>query len=128
MPDAQYDAGDPNAIAEAAREVKRREAEERETIGVWMNHPNGRDLLWRIVFEVCHHARTYLAADQLGHSDTHRTFLDLGERNIGCWLDDRMRRHAGLYRLMLDEQEMYRDTRNAKLAKQAEQQGETDAS
>ena len=122
--DGFYDAGDEAAVDAQRSEAARRDAEDDETIRVWMNHPKGRDLLYRIVFQVCHHAETYIAADEKGRTDTHRTFLSLGERNIGNWFDDRLRRHPALYMEMLREQEIERELRNTKLLKQNEKQDE----
>lgn len=125
MPDTQYDAGDPVQISDAARELQRRDAEDNETIRVWMNHPKGRDLLYRIVFDVCHTARTRYEVDVNGQSDTHRTYLDLGERNIGAWFDERLKRHPDLYMAMLKEQEIERDARQSRIAKRNAEQDQS---
>jgi hypothetical protein len=117
-----YDSTDPAAIDAAASAAARRDHDDDETIRVWMNHPKGRDLLYRHVYETCHLGRTFVAVDENGHSDTHRTYLDLGERNIGAWWDERLRRHAELYMLMLKEQEIDRQAHNAQLLKQNEKQ------
>jgi hypothetical protein len=117
-----YDSSDPAAIEAAAREAGRRDAEDDETIRVWMNHSKGRDLLFRFVFVICHLGETYIAIDQQGRADTHRTFVHLGERNMGAWLDERMRRHPELYMKMLDEQRIENELRNTKLLKQNERQ------
>jgi len=117
-----YDSSDPAAVEAAAREAGRRDAEDDETIRVWMNHSKGRDLLYRIVFQTCHLGETFTAIDESGRSDTHRTYLHLGERNIGAWLDERMRRHPELYMKMLDEQRIENELRNTKLLKQNERQ------
>lgn len=121
-----YDAGDQSAVDAMAREAQRRDAEDDETFRIWMNHPKGRDLLCRIVFQVCHMGVQFLATDEQGRSDTHRTYADIGERNIGAWLDERMRRHPELYMKMLEEQEIERQLRNARLRKQNEKQDERD--
>jgi hypothetical protein len=120
MPDGIYDAGDEAAINAAGREAARREAEDANTFRVWMNHPHGRDLLFRIVNERCHLAETFLAMDDHGRSDTHRTYAHIGERNIGAWLDEQMRRHPDLYMKMLQEQQIEREARNMRLLKQNE--------
>lgn len=117
-----YDSTDPAAIDAAASDSARRDHDDDETIRVWMNHPKGRDLLFRLTFEVCHWKTTFVAVDDVGQSDTHRTYLDLGERNIGAWIDDRLRRHPELYMLMLQEQEIDRQARNKRLLKENERQ------
>ncbi len=126
MPDdfGHYDASDPVAFDNAAKEKARRERQDDDTMRVWMNHPNGRELLYRFVFEVCHMGATYLATDNTGRSDTHRTYCDLGERNMGAWLDERLRRHPELYMKMLQEAEIERELRNSRLLKQNEKRDE----
>ena len=124
MTDASYDASNQATVDNMAKDASRRDKEDSETIRVWMNHPKGRDLLYRIVYGVCHLGDTFTAADDVGRSDTHRTYLHLGERNIGAWFDERMRRHPELYMEMLREQEIEREARAARLAKQNAQQAE----
>lgn len=119
-----YDSTDPAAIEAARRAAGRREKDDDETIKVWMNHPNGRDLLYRITFAVCHLGDLFTASDEQGRTDTHRTFLHLGERNIGAWFDERMKRHPKLYMEMLAEQEVLRQARDIQLRKQNEKQDE----
>ena len=128
MPDelGQYDSTDQSAIDAQRREAARRDAEDDETIRVWMNHSKGRDLLWRIVRDVCHLGETFTAIDERGRSDTHRTYLHLGERNIGAWFDARMMKHPELYMKMLDEQRIENELHNARLLKQNEKQEERD--
>lgn len=127
MPDefGVYDSTDQSAIDAQRRESARRDAEDDETIRNWMNHSKGRDLLFRLVFETCHLGETFTAIDERGRSDTHRTYLHLGERNIGAWIDLRMRKHAALYMKMLDEQRIENELRNARLLKQNEKQDQT---
>lgn len=115
-----YDAADQAAVDNAAKEASRRDKEDSETLRVWMSHPKGRDLLYRFVFGVCHLGETFVATDEHGRSDTHRTYLHLGERNIGAWLDNRLRSHPGLYQSMLSEQQLEAEARNARLMKQNE--------
>lgn len=105
------------SVDNAAREAARRDAEDNETIRRWMGHPKGRDLLFRFVFETCHMGRTFMAYDETGRSDTHRTYLDLGERNIGAWLDERLRRHPELYMKMLSEQQIDAEARLSRIRK-----------
>ena len=114
-----YDSSDPVAFDNAAKEKARREAQDDATMRVWMNHPNGRELLYRLVFDYCHIGEPlYEAKDDTGRSDTHRTYLHLGERNIGALLDEKMRRHPELYMKMLEEEEVARQLRNSRLLKQ----------
>jgi hypothetical protein len=114
-------------VDNAAKEAARREREDDETIRVWMSHPKGRDLLFRFTNQVCHMAETFVAADDAGHTDTHRTFLNLGERNIGAWMDERLRRHPRLYMDMLNEQAIEREARFDRIRK-ANDKGETNES
>lgn len=118
MIDSTYDASDQATVDNQAKESARRDKEDAETIRVWMSHPKGRELLYRIVYEICHMGQTFVAVDHQGHSDTHRTYLDLGERNIGAWLDEQLRKQPKLYMEMLQEQEIEREVRSARLAKQ----------
>lgn len=120
-----YDSTDQSAIDAQRRESARRDAEDDETIRVWMNYSKGRDLLFRLVFETCHLGETFTAIDERGRSDTHRTYLHLGERNVGAWIDLRMRKHPELYMKMLDEQRIENELRNARLLKQNEKQDES---
>jgi len=92
MTDATFNSADQASVDNAAKEAARREAEDNETIRVWMNHRNGRDLLYRLVFDTCHMGRTFTALDDQGRSDALRTYLDLGERNIGAFIDERLHR------------------------------------
>lgn len=125
MPDQGiYDAGDEAAINAAGREAARREAEDHNTFRFWMNHPHGRDLLFRIVNVRCHLGETFLALDDGGRSDTHRTFLHIGERNIGAWFDEQMRKHPDLYMKMLQEQSIEREAHDVRLRKQNENKEE----
>jgi hypothetical protein len=128
MPEDQgtYDSSDPVAVDNAAKEKARRDRQDDETVRVWMNHPNGRELLFRLVFEHCHMGETFTATDDHGRSDTHRTYLHLGERNIGAFIDERMRRHPDLYMKMLDEAEIERQLRDSRLRKQNEKKDERD--
>jgi hypothetical protein len=116
-PDIAEQAGVDNAAKDAAR----REAEDEDTIRRWMGHPKGRSLLCRIVFEVCHMGRTFVAYDDTGRSDPHRTYLDLGERNIGAWLDERLRRHPELYMKMLAEQQFDAEVRRDRIRRANDQ-------
>lgn len=111
-------------VDNAAKEATRRERDDDETMRIWMSHPKGRDLLFRIANLVCHLGETFTAADDQGRTDTHRTFLHLGERNIGAWLDERMRRHPKLYMEMLTEQQVERETRSDRIRKQNEKAGQ----
>ena len=115
-----YDAGDEAAVNAAGRDAARREAQDGSTFRYWMGHPHGRDLLFRIVNETCHMGETFIALDDHNRSDTHRTYLHLGERNIGAWLDQNLRRHPDLYMKMLQEQQIEREARNNRLLKQNE--------
>jgi hypothetical protein len=128
MPDifGHYDASDEVAVNNAAKEKARRDRQDEETVRVWMNHPNSRDLLYRLVYESCHMGETFVATDEQGRSDTHRTYLHLGERNIGALIDGWMRRHPELYMRMLDEADTERQLRNARLLKQNEKKEERD--
>ena len=122
----QYDSSDPVAVDNAAKEAARRERQDHETLRIWMNHENGRDLLYRFVFEHCHLGETFTALDDQGRSDTHRTYLHLGERNIGAWLDTQMRSHPELYMKMLQEAAIGEQLRNTRLIKQNEKKDERD--
>lgn len=127
MPDdVAYDANDPRFEEAERKEQGRRDLDDRETLKVWMNHPNGRSLLYRFVFDVCHVNELFTAVDHQGRSDTHRTYLNLGERNAGAWLLSRMQEHPELYMRMLEEQRVERElkqTRLEKLAKKDEPYG-----
>src|SRR6185312_11533426 len=112
------DIAEQGTVDNAARDAARREAEDNETIRRWMGHPKGRDLLFRMVFDVCHMGRTFVAYDDVGRTDTHRTYLDLGERNIGAWLDEKLRRHPKLYMDMLSEAQLDAEARQARIRKQ----------
>jgi hypothetical protein len=118
--DAVADIGDQTTVDNASKEAARRDAEDLETIKVWMSHPKGRDLLFRIIFERCHIGETFTAVDDHGRSDPLRTYLDLGERNIGAWLDSELRRHPDLYMRMLSEQRTDRELREGRIRKQNE--------
>lgn len=114
------DIAEQAAVDNAAKEAARREKEDDETIQIWMSHPKGRDLLFRFTNNVCHMGETFTASDDVGRTDTHRTFLHLGERNIGAWFDERMRRHPKLYMQMLTEQQAERELRESRIRKQNE--------
>lgn len=107
-------------VDNAAKEAARRDAEDLETFRIWMSHPKSRDLLYRIVFITCHMGSTFTAVDDTGRSDPLRTYLDLGERNIGAWLDERLRKHPKLYMDMLTEQQIERQGRLDRIRKQNE--------
>lgn len=111
------DIADHANVDNAAKEAVRRDKEDDETMRLWMSHPKGRDFLFRLTSEICHMGETYVAADDQGRTDTHRTFLNLGERNIGAWLDERMRRHPKLYMDMLTEQTLERDVSASRIRK-----------
>jgi hypothetical protein len=103
-----------------------REREDDETMRIWMGHPKGRDFLYRFVFEVAKAQTEFVAANADGSTDVHRTFVSIGERNMGGWWLSRMQRHPKLYMDMLTEQETERQLRDARLRKQNEQQEERD--
>lgn len=115
---AAYDASDQAAVDNQAKEAARRDARDRETIRIWMNHPHGRDLLYRMVYEWCHLGETFTATDEIGRSDPLRTYLHVGERNIGARLDQALRVDAESYVLMLKEQQTLEELRRARLEKQ----------
>ena len=119
-----YNAEDQATVDNQAKEAARRNAQDSETFRVWMNHPHGRDLLFRLVYEICHLGETYAAVDAMGHSDTHKTYLHLGERNIGAYLDERMRKHPELYMQMLKEAEIEAELRRSRIEGQNKPQGE----
>jgi hypothetical protein len=114
-----YDAGDQAAVDNQAKEAKRREADDTETVRIWMSHPNGRDLLYRTL-EECH------IFDECRGRDALETYFNLGERNIGNRLLQRMQRHPELYMKMMAEQEIERQGRAARLKKQEEKKAERD--
>lgn len=124
MTDSAYDASDQASVDNQAKEAARRAAEDAETFRVWLTHPKGRDLLYRIVYERCHLGETFFAADDAGRSDTHRTYLHLGERNVGAWLDAQLRAHPELYVKMLQEQQIDNELRASRLKKQNERTDE----
>lgn len=126
MPQDEFtpDIADQASVDNAAKEAARREAEDNETMRRWMSHAKGRDLLFRIVFEVCHMGRTFVAYDDQGRSDTHRTYLDLGERNVGAYIDAMMKRHPKLYMEMLSEAQLEQEVRQSRIAKQNEKNDE----
>ncbi len=128
MPDDSgvYDASDPNAIEAQRRQAEVRERDDDETIRIWMAHPKGRDFLYRFVFEVAKAQTEFVAQDHNGRTDELRTFVSIGERNMGGWWLAKMQRHPKLYMDMLQEQETERELRNARLKKQNEQQDERD--
>lgn len=128
MPDdtGVYDSSDPVAVDNAAKEQARRERQFDNTVGAWMKHPGSREFLFYLIFEACHMGETYVATDDQGRSDTHRTYLHLGERNIGALIDERLRRHPELYMKMLQEAETERELRNTRLLKQNERKKERD--
>jgi hypothetical protein len=126
MPEGVYDSSDQVAIDNAAKEKARRDLQDDNTVGAWMRHPNGREFLFRLIFEHCHMGETYVATDDQGRSDTHRTYLHLGERNIGALIDERLRRHPELYMKMLEEAEIERQLRDSRLRKQNEKKEERD--
>jgi len=123
--DLVADIGDQTTIDNASKEATRRDAEDLETFRIWMSHPKGRDLLFRIIFERCHLGATFTAYDNTGRTDTHRTYLDLGERNIGAFLDEQLRRHPELYMKMLSEQQTEREARESRIRKQNEKRDQT---
>jgi hypothetical protein len=108
-----YDAGDQTAVDNAAKETARREAQDHESIRIWMSHPHGRDLIWRFL-ETCH------MQDDCRGSDTHDTYFNLGERNVGNWWLSKVLRHPKLYMEMVEEQNRDRELRNTRLLKQNE--------
>lgn len=114
------DISDQATVDNASKEAARRDAEDLETFRIWLSHPKGRDLLFRIIFERCHISETFTAVDLQGRSDPLRTYLDLGERNIGAWLDEQLRRHPELYMRMLSEQQAERELRENRIRKQNE--------
>lgn len=124
--DEVFDAGDLNQVNAAQHEAARRERDDTETFRIWMSHPHGRDLLYRIAYDTCHLGETFYAVDNEGRSDTHKTYLHIGERNIGAWLDERMRRHPELYMRMLQEAEIEREARLSRVRKQNEAQDKRD--
>ena len=113
-----YDSADQAVVDNAGKDAARREADDRETIRIWMSHEKGRDLLFRIVFEVCHLGDLFTAVDNDGRSDPLRTYLHLGERNIGAWFDNALREHPALYTKMLTEQKIDAEARNERLRRQ----------
>lgn len=109
----QYDASDPVAIDNAGKEAARREAEDRETIRVWMSHPKGRDLLYRMM-EACDIFGSPFVA---GEPDT--TAYRCGAQNMGKQLLlIPCQYHADLYMKMMNEQQIEREGRNVRLLKQ----------
>ena len=118
--DLTPDIGDRAAVDNVAKQAAARERQDDETIRIWMSHPHGRDLLFRFVDVICHMGETFTASDDVGRTDTHRTFLHLGERNIGAWMDRQMRKHPKLYMDMLTEQQVERELRESRIRKQNE--------
>lgn len=126
MAEPTYNSADQASVDNAAKEAVRRESEDKATFGVWMNHPKGRDLLYRLVYEICHLGQPFFAADDQGRSDTHRTYLALGERNIGAYIDNRLRQHPELYMKMLQEQQFEAEVRRSRLQKQNDKEDLSD--
>jgi hypothetical protein len=118
--DLTQDISEQASVDKAAKDAAARELADNETFRIWMSHPNGRDLLYRIMFETCHMGQTFTAVDDQGRSDPLRTYLDLGERNIGAWLDGQLRKHPKLYMDMLTEQQTEREVRTDRIRKQNE--------
>jgi hypothetical protein len=115
-----YDSSDQASVDNAAKDAARRLKQDKETMRIWMSHPHGRDFLYRLVFETCHMGRTFTALDDHGRSDALRTYLDIGERNIGAFLDEMMRQHPKEYMTMLEEQRIEAELRETRLQKQNE--------
>jgi hypothetical protein len=112
------DLGDQAAVDNAAKDAARIERDREESFRHWMSHDKGRALLGFIVDELCHLGETFAAVDDQGRSDTHRTYLHLGERNIGAWFDAQMRKHPKLYMQMLTEQQVDRELRLDRIREQ----------
>lgn len=108
-----YDASDQAAVDNAGRDAARRDAEDHETIRIWMSHPKGRDLIWRFL-ELCH------INDDCRGKEPLDTYFNLGERNIGNWWLTKVLRHPKLYMEMVAEQEVEREAKNQRLLKQNE--------
>lgn len=112
-----YDASDPVAVDNAGKEAARRDAEDRETFRVWMSHPKGRDLLYRMM-EAC---------DIFGSSyrvDPYETAYRCGLRDMGQTYLRHVQNHPDLYMKMMNEQQIERDARNVRLMKQNENKDE----
>jgi len=118
-PQGQYDASDPVAVDNAGKEAKRRETEDRETVRVLMSHPKGRDFVYRFL-GVCH------IWDDCRGADTHDTYFNLGERNIGTWWLKHLEAHPELYKRMIEEQHVLRQARDMRLQKQNEDKDQRD--
>jgi hypothetical protein len=114
-----YDASDQAAVDNAAKEAVRRERQDDETIRIWLSHENGRDLIFRML-EECH-----IFGDCRG-VDTHSTYWNLGERNIGNRLLARVQRPPALYMKMMQDQQAAQDLRNTRLRKENERKDQRD--
>lgn len=108
-----YDASDQAAVDNQAKEAARRERTDDETVKGWMSHPNGRDLIYRML-EDCN-----IFGDCRGN-DVHDTYWNLGARNMGLRLLQRVQKHSSLYVKMMEEQQIERELRNTRLQKQNE--------
>ena len=119
MSDGIYDASDPIAVDNAAKEAARRDAEDRETFRIWMSHPNGRDLLYRMM-DACD---IFGSAFVSGESDT--TAFRLGRQDVGkMLLLVPCQNHPDLYMKMMNEQRIDREARNTRLVRQNEAKDE----
>jgi hypothetical protein len=114
-----YDAGDQAAVDNQAKEAARRERQDDETVKAWLSHPNGRDLIFRML------ESANIFGDCRGE-DTHATYWMLGARNMGLQLLMRVQKHSALYVRMMDEQQAERELRNTRLLKQNERKDERD--
>lgn len=72
-----YNAGDPKAVNEARKKAARERKEELEFISAIMSSPQGRKWMFNIM-NIC---KTFTSPIVPG--DTHFTYHNLGEQNIG---------------------------------------------
>jgi hypothetical protein len=92
-----FDAADPEAVNDARKKAGRRKTKRLEFVKAMMVLEEGRKWLWELM-ESCH-----IHSNPLVPNDTHSTYFNLGEQNIGKRVLSDVQHFPELYVKMCNE-------------------------
>lgn len=92
-----YDASDPEQVNTSRKKAGRNRRARLEFVEGMMTLPQGRKWLWELM------GKCFIHGNPVVHGDTHATFFNLGQQNIGKLVLQDVQMFPELYVLMVKE-------------------------
>lgn len=97
-----YDASDPEQVNQSRKKAGRNRRARLEFVEGMMSLPQGRRWLWEIM------SKCFVFSNPVVQGDTHATYFNLGQQNIGKLILQDVQEFAEFYVLMVKEAKDYR--------------------